>query len=1606
MSQKPESQNPESQKPDLDAFIESLDQASKEGRPIIPIIGAGLSADSGLPVITSVVRYFGKLDAYLKEGGYLPPKAKGAERPEKHEKIIKHYYQNPWLYIEHFGWPDRFVLNQELWQILENDDPEESAMYKAIRTSLDDISQRINPLGSQRYRDTVASIKKILSEFSVPADSDVAKSIANRLSNQWLNSVEYGIVGDWRKLILYFTRYQSDYADALFSRFANWREPSAGHLFLAFLIKFLGIKTVFTFNFDSLIEEAATKEGMHPIVFAMEQGMDLPHHSLVRDHLSIIKMHGSTHALLLDERLDRPFSDDYLEKFNKIVGLTHDPVFLVVGCSGNDYRLEHLVKNVIEKGKKTKIFWLHFEKDPPAFLEALKESLELPTLESSELTKDESSESPKNVDSKINLLKTNNPGATLKYIYSHISSSYPSGQTPYVSHIQNPILLSPSPALENFLIDPFIKEEEKVWSTRKVVVFFPPKTRLYNFLSPIPSHFLLVLANYWSRVGYLTVWVHLESLHSIAGIVTSIIDQCRNFDSSLPPALLDIKNEYYLERQQARIDIAISKIRYALNRARFFVAFDGLETYAWPATTHHGVPSHNVEDAENRMVELEEFITKLCDAEMGDSKIGICFDKQKTRNRTRKSVLNNMQKNDPHNWPIFSKLESNKQAYVWRHFASSQFLDSGSTGCNMFDFVEKNDVALTKFYLAVEKKESDQDVANTKGRLFLYLLSCFRHTRPLATIRSATKTIFNCANKDADEILNSLTGDQQGEGILLLLDGGHYWFYRPFRDAVYEENTEHTKAEAIWECVKPIPQEYAHEKNKQDEQTRKTIAQLCVHMLIQQYISQEIYEKIFIPSQDAAVFMEYVYHRLSMLRSLAKLVGLAKVYSDDPSKTNTYESAMKYAKKTLKESGFEGLIDKIDFALFRFHEDGASGIVQELDENGYDLIEIKIRHLYRAWLRAENLMRKQLPAEQLLHWCSEILSDDLLFRFDYLVVRDQSQVEVKTEFLCKNRNTRTTDMDGAFCIKPKENNDEISKQGNNDEISKQENKDEISKLRMYLQNFEAKLLIERGDFLDATKKRASQFIQKYPTLKTDAHWGRIISQMQTGENVQDWDWPKNIRKAFKGYNNLLSADEKNKDKNVNNELHWLMDIVECSVRQLQSGGIDEAELRNALRPIKNVLWAVHLTCREKELLADKAEKPVGYEVRAIEFKKADDGSSELDKKSLIDIFPETELRCLFLLIEVGLEKICVFTHDGFGLSKPTGKGGYKKHGRQLDKGIKYLDEADILIRSQRFRKADVLRNVIIDPVLDGAFYLQYRALFKLQRGRIAWQKPLEDISELKYKSKLDEGFADAYREFEAARAGLDTSSALLLALIDLYDVEACLAQARIYLSGNEVNKAGACHSAARNCLHRARKSLLVGRRNIIWWRFFCHLAAQYHADKLNVEWRLLLSGTSPCPTDPGECFEYFLAKIVPKIKKTYQGLHEALEYQSNTGMEGRKWLPRIWVESTFFGYLIGNIVLGVDGEELKAFITKLNEQTGLTSSKLNEQKGLTSIFEPDKTSKLLVEIDRELRKVKQQFEPKEAYKLSFTSWDSEITNLFADMASIIPRSPSNPTAAP
>ena len=95
-------------------------QAYSTGREIVPLLGAGISIESGIPALASLAQYLAKVQRYIALGGIFSSPSQrrlGAAAPN-----VRKQYDKPSQYLQDFGWPDPFQLNAELWRWIDEDE--------------------------------------------------------------------------------------------------------------------------------------------------------------------------------------------------------------------------------------------------------------------------------------------------------------------------------------------------------------------------------------------------------------------------------------------------------------------------------------------------------------------------------------------------------------------------------------------------------------------------------------------------------------------------------------------------------------------------------------------------------------------------------------------------------------------------------------------------------------------------------------------------------------------------------------------------------------------------------------------------------------------------------------------------------------------------------------------------------------------------------------------------------------------------------------------------------------------------------------------------------------------------------------------------------------------------------------------------------------------------------------------------------------------------------------------------------------------------------------------------------------------------------------------
>ena len=316
-----------------------LRSAWSQGRPIIPLFGAGISVAAGLPTTSQIVEYLIRFRYLAQLEGW----------PDCSD------------YVAQRGWPSRHQLNADLLvkSCAHHQNP------KKLTAALTDASIAASRAALQaemgRHHPTVARFMEKLAE-KAQAPQDLPRC-------------------EWAPLLQMITGGRQSLIDLFFDRLIRGRRPSLGHRFVAFLTKFLNWSPIITTNFDDLIEVALREEGVSPVVYELVSGASMPDARLVASHLSVLKIHGGSFGLRAGLDLNDAVDQATADFFDRC--LPRDAVLVVVGYGGGDARIVTLIDALTSnrsadrsrpvrwsRGERD-VVWVHWQMHRPRLPNAL-----------------------------------------------------------------------------------------------------------------------------------------------------------------------------------------------------------------------------------------------------------------------------------------------------------------------------------------------------------------------------------------------------------------------------------------------------------------------------------------------------------------------------------------------------------------------------------------------------------------------------------------------------------------------------------------------------------------------------------------------------------------------------------------------------------------------------------------------------------------------------------------------------------------------------------------------------------------------------------------------------------------------------------------------------------------------------------------------------------------------------------------------------------------------------------------------------------------------------------------------------------------------------------
>lgn len=338
--------------------LDLLAEAQSDNRPVVLLLGAGMSADAGIPLAGQLSEYLVHVDALVREKGFSSARQ----------------------YIEETRWPSRHDLRVSLMLELGK-----SSLLKEIKVAERLVSQSALVSELRRGSPTFAfSLHEIFGQLKSARrynQSELAqrysqlRPLAQTLAKRIPRSVAY------RSLLFHLCDNDQTLIDACLDHFIRDRTPTTTHQLIVYLCRLLRSRVILSTNFDPLVERAFDQEGIPPTVYEIQGAGTIPSPQLLlSQHLSVVKLHGGTHQLRTGFDLDDPLPPTVLASFYEMFDRLEDrsgqqPLLVVMGYGGSDRRVMDIVNTQVKRWKGEKspcVLWVNREPwQPPLLVSAV-----------------------------------------------------------------------------------------------------------------------------------------------------------------------------------------------------------------------------------------------------------------------------------------------------------------------------------------------------------------------------------------------------------------------------------------------------------------------------------------------------------------------------------------------------------------------------------------------------------------------------------------------------------------------------------------------------------------------------------------------------------------------------------------------------------------------------------------------------------------------------------------------------------------------------------------------------------------------------------------------------------------------------------------------------------------------------------------------------------------------------------------------------------------------------------------------------------------------------------------------------------------------------------
>jgi serine/threonine protein kinase len=552
----------------------------RRGQSTVPLFGAGLSIETGIPGTTNIGEYLAKV-RYL-------------------ERLTEH------------GWPDYNEVNREILERCRDESP--------------DRTKRLSD----------HQILRIAIQRGIAMEFGEIPWVAERHRQD--ESSFYAVFGHWRTLLRRLSAGDPTVIDPFYDSLTRDRTPGKSHLFVASLTQLLGWRLLLTTNFDSLLEKALGESGRAPRVYELPEYGILPAPSLVRSDFAVVKLHGGRFNVRFSDVLDTAMDAAAIDRFLEY--LPSRSMFLVLGYRGADRRVMSLLDGFLRRRDHSesglpRLLWI-CRKEPPRQLLRLAKTIEHPEtainfanfhdtgLFLQELCIRLRSTFPPCGDSYRAL--TNSPPWTHTTIREQsdedgLQSPSEEAPTSQKQKAQRTSMIKQAVAQINEAVERLSTADDEPVAREPSVIAIVGKT-----LGEGTSTRLAELARGHERTHRI-VWCDIEEIPMVDALVTNLLNQFQHYDPQLTPIVLsrdadDPATEEDAEALHGAHDPRITRLLEALSREKYFVGIDSMGEFGRSHVGHDlSEPAINLS---RKYLQLCDFMRELCarSDRMGESRIG------------------------------------------------------------------------------------------------------------------------------------------------------------------------------------------------------------------------------------------------------------------------------------------------------------------------------------------------------------------------------------------------------------------------------------------------------------------------------------------------------------------------------------------------------------------------------------------------------------------------------------------------------------------------------------------------------------------------------------------------------------------------------------------------------------------------------------------------------------------------------------------------------------------------------------------------------------------------------------------------------------------------